>query len=164
MVMPRLTASSGGHAAPAAAASMRVDTVLERLLHKLPLALAALLAGACATPAVEVSVPPERVVLYEGATLIPGDGRAAIVNSAFLVEGEKITRIGRKGDMSPPKGAARVDLSGKTVIPTLVNAHSHPGYQNGPSNSQRNYSYENYLADLSRSLYYGVSVVMSLGI
>ncbi|WP_080744927.1 amidohydrolase family protein [Cupriavidus necator] len=164
MDMPRLTASSGGHAAPAAAASMRVDTVFERLLHKLPLALAALLAGACATHAVEVSVPPEKVVLYEGATLISGDGRAAIVNSAFLVEGEKITRIGRKGDMFPPKGAARVDLSGKTVIPTLVNAHSHPGYQNGLSNSQRNYSYENYLADLNRSLYYGVSVVMSLGI
>jgi len=66
--------------------------------------------------------------------------------------------------MTLPKGAARVDLSGKTVMPTLVNAHSHPGYQNGASNSQQNYSYGNYLADLNRSLYCGVGVVMSLGI
>jgi imidazolonepropionase-like amidohydrolase len=66
--------------------------------------------------------------------------------------------------MTLPKGAARVDLSGKTVMPTLVNAHSHPGYQNGASNSQQNYSYDNYLADLNRSLYCGVGVVMSLGI
>lgn len=55
--------------------------------------------------------------------------------------------------MTLPKGAARVDLSGKTVMPTLVNAHSHPGYQN----SQRNYSYENYLADLNRSLSFPAS-------
>ena len=130
----------------------------------LPLALVAVASVGCATQATKGSLSPERVVLYEGATLIPGDDRAAVLNSAFLVEGEKITRVGHKGELTLPKGAERVDLSGKTVMPTLVNAHSHPGYQNGPSNSQQNYSYENYLAVLNRSLYCGVSVVMSLGI
>jgi len=143
---------------------MRVCAVVARLVKVLPMAVLALVAGGSAAQVTYGSASPERAVLYEGATLIPGDGQAAIVDSAFLVEGERITRVGRKGQMALPKGAARVDLSGKTVMPTLVNAHSHPGYQNGASNSQQNYSYDNYLADLNRSLYCGVGVVMSLGI
>ncbi len=101
--------------------------MLPRLLRMLPLALVAVATVGCATQATTGSLSPERVVLYEGATLIPGDDRAAVLNSAFLVEGEKITRVGRKGELTLPKGAERVDLSGKTVMPTLVNAHSHPG-------------------------------------
>src|SRR6266567_5741803 len=59
--------------------------------------------------------PAQRVVLYEGARLISGDGSAAIENSAFLVTGNQFTRIGRKGEVPLPAGATRVDLTGKTV-------------------------------------------------
>src|SRR5438477_11315867 len=58
------------------------------------------------------------VVLYEGARLIAGDGSAPIDNSAFLVENGTITKVGRKGDVSAPGGARRVNLTGKTVMPT----------------------------------------------
>ena len=44
------------------------------------------------------------VVLYEGARLIPGDGRAAINDSAVLVDGGVIVRIGRTGELAVAGG------------------------------------------------------------
>jgi len=104
------------------------------------------------------------VVLYEGARLISGTGSAAIEQSAFLVERGTITRVGRKGEIQAPAGAARVDLTGKTVMPTLINAHGHPGFQKGLTYVQENFTRENILDDLNRALYFGVSVVQSQGI
>jgi hypothetical protein len=57
--------------------------------------------------------------LYEGARLITGDG-SAIEDSSFIVEGNRFTRIGRKGDVALPNGLARIDLTGKTVMPALI--------------------------------------------
>src|SRR5882672_858161 len=65
--------------------------------------------------------------LYEGARLIVGDGNLPIENSAFLVENSRFSRVGRKGEMKVPVGTVRVDLTGRTVIPALVDAHSHIG-------------------------------------
>src|SRR5262245_10232360 len=69
-----------------------------------------------------------RATLYEGARLITGDGSAPIESSAFLVENARFTRVGKRGEVQPPSGATRVDLTGKTVIPALVDGHSHIGY------------------------------------
>ena len=66
------------------------------------------------------------VVLYEGARLIAGDGSAPIADSAFLVENGTITKVGKKGEVTAPGGAGRINLTGKTVMPTLINAHGHP--------------------------------------
>ena len=49
-----------------------------------------------------------------------GGGSTPIENSAFLVEGDTFTWVGRQGEAEPPEGAARVDLSGQTVIPALI--------------------------------------------
>src|SRR5713226_4629483 len=68
------------------------------------------------------------VTLFEGARLIVGDGKAPIENSAFLVESNKFTRIGKKGQLRLPAGAERVDLTGKTVMPAMVDVHSHLGF------------------------------------
>src|SRR5712692_5096252 len=68
------------------------------------------------------------VTLYEGARLIVGDGKAPIENSAFLVENNKFTRVGKKGQLRLPAGAERVDLTGKTVMPAMVDVHSHLGF------------------------------------
>ena len=42
-----------------------------------------------------------RTTLFEGARLIVGDGSAPIENSAFLVEGETFTWVGKKGERQP---------------------------------------------------------------
>ncbi len=107
---------------------------------------------------------PAAAQLYEGARLIPGDGSAVIESSAFLVERGVITRVGRKGEVVAPEEVKRVDLSGKTVMPTLISTHVHPGFQKGLSYGADNYTREVILNDLNLALYYGVSTVMSQGI
>src|SRR5262245_8843514 len=113
------------------------------------------------------TAPPARTsetVLYEGARLIAGDGAAPIEDSAFLVENDTIARVGRKGELTPPDGAMRVDLTGKTVMPTLINSHGHPGFQRGLSYSAENVTRENVIDDLDRAAYFGVAAIQSQGI
>jgi imidazolonepropionase-like amidohydrolase len=103
-------------------------------------------------------------VLFEGARLISGTGTAPIDQSAFLVERGTITRVGKKGAVALPPRARRVDLTGKTVMPALINAHGHPGFQKGLTYIQENFTRETVIEDLNRALYYGVAVVQSQGI
>jgi len=105
-----------------------------------------------------------QTVLFEGARIIPGDGSPAIPDGALLVDGGAIARIGRKGEITPPAGATRVNLDGKTIMPAIVSAHVHPGFQKGLNYSADNYTRENILDDLNRALYFGISTVMSQGV
>ena len=99
--------------------------------------------------------------LFEGARLIVGDG-TVIENSAFLMQNNQIARVGRKGEIAQP-GAARVDLSGKTVIPALIDAHVHMGYRKGLDFSTNNYTRENLTDILDRFAYYGVGAILEAG-
>jgi imidazolonepropionase-like amidohydrolase len=49
-------------------------------------------------------------------------------------------------------------------MPTLINAHGHPGFQKGLTYSAENYTRENIIADLNRAAYFGVGAVQSQGI
>lgn len=66
----------------------------------------------------------QTATLFEGARLIVGDGRA-IESGAFVVENGRLIAVGERNAVRAPVGAARVDLTGKTVMPALVNAHVH---------------------------------------
>jgi imidazolonepropionase-like amidohydrolase len=103
-------------------------------------------------------------VLYEGARLIPGDGSPAIQSSAMLVENGMISKVGVKGVVNAPRTAVRVDLTGKTIMPTLINAHGHPGFQRGLTYSADNFTQETIVDDMNRALYFGVAAVQSQGI
>jgi len=104
-------------------------------------------------------------VLFEGARLISGDN-APVENSAFLMEDGKITKVGSKGQVEAPAGAARVDLTGKTVIPGIVDAHAHLGWQIVKTGQigKETYSKENLIDHLTRVAYYGVAATQNLGI
>src|SRR5690349_25133073 len=83
-------------------------------------------------------MPAAGQTLYEGGRLITGNGQV-IENSAFVVAGNRFAQIGRKGELSLPAGGTRVDLTGKTVMPTLIDAHVHIGYSKGLDFSQNNF-------------------------
>lgn len=104
-------------------------------------------------------------VLFEGARLIVGDGGAPIENGAFLVEDGRIIAVGVAGEVTAPPGATHVDLTGKTVMPAIVDMHFHVGYNDvaGMSNGPDNYSRENILDHLQRLAYYGVAAARSMG-
>lgn len=101
-------------------------------------------------------------VAFEGARILVGDGRV-IDNGILLVDDGRITRVGRMGEVQRPQGATRVDLAGKTVMPTLVDAHLHVGYENTQGWTARNYTRDNVLDTLDRLAYYGVGAVFSAG-
>ncbi len=126
------------------------------------LAAAVLFASACAL-ASEGAAKAGRYVLYENAGIITGDGTTPIENGAMLVENDTIARVGRKGDVSAPAGASRVDLTGKTIMPGIVLAHGHIGYLRGTTFARENYTRDNIVDQLNRYLYYGVVAMMSTG-
>ena len=109
------------------------------------------------------TAPVGTVRLFEGARLIVGDGSAPIESSAFIIENDHITRIGKKGQLPVSAGAHRVDLTGKTVMPALVDAHVHLGYRKGLSFSADNYTRDNLLDTLDRFAYCGIAAVLEAG-
>lgn len=109
--------------------------------------------------------PPSTSTVFEGARLITGDGSAAIENSAFIVENSRFTRVGRRGEVLIPAGATRVDLTGKTVMPAMVDLHGHIGFQDVAAGtmSKESFTRANLIDHLERLAYHGVSGVMGVG-
>jgi imidazolonepropionase-like amidohydrolase len=103
---------------------------------------------------------------FEGARLIVGDKSAVIESSAFLVEGDSFTWVGKKGERQPPANSTRVDLTGKTVMPALIDGHNHIGLVNEKdgSNKKANYTRDNLIDQLQRYVYYGTAAAMSMGL
>jgi imidazolonepropionase-like amidohydrolase len=89
--------------------------------------------------------------------------KAPIENAIFLVENGHIVAVGHRGEVKIPAGAARVDLTGKTVIPALIDPHVHLGYQKGVVYSEANFTRENVVDQLHRYAYAGIAAVLSMG-
>jgi len=104
-----------------------------------------------------------RPVVFEGARLLVGDGSEPIERSAILVLNDRFVRVGREGTFPVPAGAVRVDLTGKTVIPALIDAHAHLGYMKDLTSGPQNYTRENILDHLQRYAYFGVAAGMAMG-
>ncbi len=104
------------------------------------------------------------VTVFEGARLITGDGNT-IENSSFIVENNRFTSVGRRVDVQVPRGAARVDLTGKTVMPTMVDLHGHIGFQNVAEGtmSKETFTRENLIDHLQRLAYHGVPISAAAG-
>src|SRR5262249_48330579 len=118
---------------------------------------------AALTAAIRPVAAQPQATLFEGARLITADGRAPIENGAFLVQNGRFTSVGLKGEIQTPAGAARVDLSGKTVIPALIDGHSHIGYMRNLTSGAQNYTRENILDHMRRLAYFGVAASQSMG-
>ena len=126
----------------------------------------AMTAACSATPPAEPQQSAGKATLFEGARLITGDGSAPIEDSAFVIENDRITRIGKKGEIERPAGAERVTLTGKTVMPAIVDAHSHLGYTDVKHNTTAaaNFTRENLIDHLRRYAYFGIAATLSMGV
>jgi predicted amidohydrolase YtcJ len=57
--------------------------------------------------------------------LIDGTGRPALSDITVVVEGNRITAVGSRRDTRIPGGAEIIDATGKTVVPGLIDSHTH---------------------------------------
>lgn len=103
-----------------------------------------------------------RPVLLEGARIIVGDG-SLIESASILVAGNRIVALGDRSDMDLPANVEVLNLRGKTIIPALIDAHAHLGYEAYTSWGAEHYNRDNLIDHLQRYAYYGFSAVFSAG-
>lgn len=98
-------------------------------------------------------------IAFTGARVIDGTGRAPIANGVVVVADGKITAVGTRAHTPIPAGATRIDVTGKTIMPGIVNAHGHLFFDAKSAIPPRTQ-----LADqLALYARYGVTTVYSLG-
>ncbi len=90
---------------------------------------------------------------YEGARVIVGDGSRPIENAVIVVTGGRIVQVGPASAVKVPAGAARVNLTGKTVMPTIIDTHVHLSTTR-----------DALITDLRQRAHFGVSAALSLGL
>lgn len=106
---------------------MRIQNEGLNILISKVLLLLSILLTACSGPTEEVveeSTIVSDAIYYEGARLIIGNGDV-IENASFSVENGLFVSVGSTAAMTSPATATRVDLSGMTVMPALIDTHVH---------------------------------------
>ncbi|MBB6612728.1 amidohydrolase family protein [Pontibacter sp. Tf4] len=76
----------------------------------------------------------EQPHVFKGARIIPIAGKP-IENGVLVVQHGKITAVGAAGQVKVPKGATEIDVTGKVLMPGLVDTHSHLGEGSGGDGS-----------------------------
>lgn len=68
---------------------------------------------------------PDGMIALTGARIITmsDDDGGVIENGTILIDGDRIKAVGR--NVNIPEGVETVDMSGKTIIPGLIDAHAH---------------------------------------
>src|SRR5215510_14401157 len=107
------------------------------------LLLLALMASAIVAQAPAQSGP---ITAIKAGRLIDPETGTAAANQVIIIEGEKIKEVG--ANLAIPAGATVIDLSKFTVLPGLVDAHTHMAitYKGQPEN---NYYYLTYVMESS---------------
>lgn len=99
---------------------------------------------------------------FVGGRVIDGTGRV-FETGVVVVSGGRITSAGPGASTAIPPAAARVDVTGKTVMPGLVNAHGHLAATVGLRSNPASYTRANLERQLRTYAQYGVATVFSLG-
>ena len=89
------------------------------------------------------------VTAFEGVRLIVGNG-TFVENATLVIDGNKIVQAGQ--GVPVPAGATRVNISGKTMMPAIIDTHVHLS-----ANRER------LVRDLKQRGYWGVGAAMSMG-
>ena len=116
------------------------------------MAVAAGCGGGREAPPMEVTPGLQAFV---GARIIDGTGDAPVDDGVLVVRNGRIAAVGARDAVDIPPDAEQIDVTGRTIMPGLINAHGHVN----PSS----YTEESVEGQLSLYARYGVTTVFSLG-
>ena len=68
---------------------------------------------------------PEGIIAFEGAKVITMEGENVIENGVVIVENNRIISVGKKGEVQIPRKAKIFDVSGKVIMPGIIDSHAH---------------------------------------
>jgi imidazolonepropionase-like amidohydrolase len=121
--------------------------------------------GVCASVSAQTSSQTKTApIVLNGARLIDGTGRPPVENSVLVIEGKQIVAAGKAGAVTIPKDADVRDVTGKTIMPAIINLHGHLGLtNNGADSAAGHYTEENVAKQLNKYLSYGIATVASFG-
>jgi imidazolonepropionase-like amidohydrolase len=117
---------------------------------------------ALSAPMLSVSASAETTVL-NNVTVIDGTGAAAMPNAAIVMTDGKISYVGPTVGMKAPKDAKIEDMTGKFVMPGIIDSHVHIGLMHDVTQDEKYFTPENVNADLKQYAAYGVTSVQVLG-
>ena len=98
---------------------------------------------------------------FVGGRLIDGTGAVAIENGVLVVRDGRIEAVGTSDSVTVPADAEQIDVSGRTLMPGMVNAHGHVNNIDGLD--QVDYTEAQVERQLGLYARYGVTTVFSLG-
>jgi imidazolonepropionase-like amidohydrolase len=104
-----------------------------------------------------------QVTVLTNCTLIDGTGRPPVSDAAIVISDGRVEYAGPKAQMKAPPGAKVIDLTGRYVMPGIINLHGHLGNVKGLIQDPKNYTPENLENNLNTYARYGVTTVISMG-
>ena len=130
-------------------------------LPAVPVAIALALIGgvACQSSTVESTPPPAAVTALTNARVIDGTGGTPLEQATIIISDGAIETVGIASAVTVPEGSTIIDMTGKTIMPGMINAHGHVQKGHDDSIPVR----EDLLRRLGTYASYGVTTVVSLG-
>lgn len=93
-----------------------------QMRYGLCLTLAVLTGIACANSGGRI---PEDALVLRNGTVIDGTGKPPILNGLVIVQDRRILAVGEVADFDVPDEVAVVDACGGTILPGVINSHTH---------------------------------------
>ena len=84
---------------------------------------------------------PSGRIAFKNARIITMNGDEVIENGTIIVNQNKIESIGKAVNITIPSNAKVYDVSGKTIMPGIVDAHAHVGVASYGLSSQKNWQF-----------------------
>jgi imidazolonepropionase-like amidohydrolase len=135
-----------------------IQSILRRLDLALSLATVFLLLIWIGEPASCIG----QTTVLRNATIIDGNGGAPLHHASLVIEDDKVRAL-LSETSAIPAGSVTVDLSGKTIMPEIINCHGHLGLLKGTKMSSANYTKDNVERQLLQYQDYGVGAVQVMG-